>query len=104
MFCRKCGEQISEDAELCPICGEMQEVIEERTEKEEKGIVGKTAKVIGAIGVPLLTIAGQAFLDQTRPVVAKKAKKVTKNVLKNIGLKKKTPLDLAAEKVKKVMK
>ena len=42
MFCRKCGEQISDNCEVCPICGENQEVTI-TAEKTGKGGVGEVA-------------------------------------------------------------
>ncbi len=107
MFCTKCGEPIPENCGFCPVCGEKQKMTGE-TEKDAKAVAGtilkKTAEGMKLIVGPLVVIAGQTLLDDAGKVVKKKTGKATNNVLKKMGLKKKTPLDTAKDVLKKVRK
>lgn len=107
MYCRICGESIPDNSEICPECGENQGRTRE-TEKDEKSgagkIAGKIVKGIVIVGTPLATIVGQELLDGVGKAVTKKAGKATNSVLKTMGLKKKTPLDMGKKALKNVKK
>lgn len=113
MFCRKCGEQISDNCEVCPICGEDQGITI-TTEKVEKGgngragqmavkILKKSGKVIGTVvGTVVTSIVVPIVSEEVGKGVQKKVKKGTSDFLKAIKLKKKTPLDKVGEAFKRM--
>lgn len=111
MFCRKCGEQIPDNSEFCPVCGENQGITmtTEETEKGGNGGAGKTAGKIlkGAAGLVVTTvvsIAGSTVVEEVGKGMQKAVKKGTSNILKAMGLKKKTPLDMANKAFKTMQK
>lgn len=112
MFCRKCGEQISVNCEVCPICGENQELTI-TAEKTGKGGVGEVAvNVLKGTGKAVGAVAGTVVGSIIVPIVSeevgkgmqKKVKKGTSDFLKAVGIKKKTPLDKAGEAFKALQK
>ena len=107
MFCRKCGEQISDNCEVCPICGENQEV-PITTEKTGKGGAGEVAvNVLKGAGKAVGAVVGTVVGSIIVPIVKgmqKKVKKGTSDFLKAVGIKKKTPLDKAGEAFKALQK
>lgn len=111
MFCRKCGEPIPENSELCPICGENQGITmtTEETEKGTNGSVGKTAgKILKGAAGTAVTIIGSMVVpivgEEVGKGMKKAVKKGTSNILKMAGLKRKTPLDMASKVIKIVQK
>lgn len=111
MFCRKCGEQIPENSESCPVCGENQGITmtTEETEKGGNGGAGKIAgKILKAAAGTAVTIIGSIVVpivgEEVGKGMQKAVKKGTSNILKATGLKKKTPLDMAGKVIKTVQK
>lgn len=115
MFCRKCGVQIPDDSETCPVCGEEQ--YRTTTEEMEKGEgAGKTAeeilkgagKAVAKVVGPILIGAGSAIAAMVSEEVGKGLQKKTKKWIskgmKATGLKNKTPLDKAGDAVKALQK
>lgn len=107
MFCRKCGEQIPDKSRTCPTCGEEQYItMEEETEKNEGTdkmpvkILKGSGKVITKVAGTIIVFAGSAVADEFSKGVQKKTKKAVSKGMKAIGLKRKTPLDIAGGAVK----
>lgn len=111
MFCRKCGEQIPDNSETCPVCGEEQH--RTTTEETEKGEgAGKTAeKILKGAGKTIVKVGGSILIGAGSAVAAmvseevgkglqKKTKKWISKGMKATGLKNKTPLDKAGDAFK----
>ena len=65
MYCKKCGNQIPDDANNCPHCGTaVNEVVDEKPVKKKKKGKNKTAKIIGIVlAILLIPILLVVFLD-----------------------------------------
>lgn len=103
MFCRMCGEQIPDNSEICPVCGEKQHVTTTReTEKSEEtgktpvGILKGAGKAIATVGGPILIAAG----EEVGKALQKKLKKGVSTAMKATGLKNKTLFDKAGDAAK----
>lgn len=104
MFCRMCGEQIPDNSETCPVCGEKQHVTMtgaaekgEGTDKTPVKILKGTGKAIVTVGGPILIAAGSAVAavasEEVGKALQKKLKKGVSTAMKVAGLKNKTLLD-----------
>ncbi len=115
MFCRMCGEQIPNDCEVCPICGEEQVITITTEETGESGnedaggtvvtVLKEAEKVIGTVvGTTINTIIVPTVSEEVGKELQKKAKKGTSDFLKAMGLKKETPLDKVSKALKTMRK
>ncbi len=111
MFCRMCGEQIPDNSETCPVCGEEQHII--TTGETEKGggtdktlikVLKGAGKVVAKVGGSILMAASSvvvaAVSDEVGKGVQKKLKKGVSTVMKATGMKNKTLLDKAGDAAK----
>ncbi len=107
MFCKKCGIEIKDGARFCPVCGENQGNMEERTE-------GK-GKMLGGIAIGALKLAGSLAVTVGAVALQEPIKEVTKGVadglsekiigqMKDKGWIKKTLWDKAKDVPGKVFK
>lgn len=104
MFCRMCGEQIPDNSETCPVCGEEQHVTMtgaaekgEGTDKTPVKILKGAGKAIVTVGGPILIAVGSAVAavasEEVGKALQKKLKKGVSTAMKVAGLKNKTLLD-----------
>lgn len=111
MFCRMCGEQIPDNSETCPVCGEEQHIT--TTGETEKGegtdkalikVLKGAGKTIAKVGGSILTVAVPVVVatvsDEVGKGLQKKLKKGVSKGMKVIGLKDKTPIDKAGDLAK----
>lgn len=105
MFCRKCGEQISDDSEFCPVCGENQGITmsTEETEKSGNG-VGKIAGTVAKAAVTIVIAGLSAASEEAGKGLQEAVQRGTANILKGMGLKKKTLFDIGGEAFKRQRK
>lgn len=97
MFCKECGELISEDSKFCKHCGasqgESNQINSDENKPEKQSKIKDTVKIIGENVIDQLGAAlGDASID------------ATKKMLKSAGIAKKTPLEKVEDKVKKYSK
>lgn len=114
MFCRRCGEPIQDEVEICPVCGTEQGTTGEgsHTRAMGEGWIGAgvkktTMEVLGKAQEIGKEIGKEVMHDSLKEVgkeFKKKAKKTTHKILVTVGLKKKSPLDKARDIWKKVRK
>lgn len=87
MFCKKCGAVVEDGKECCQAC------------RQQDSLVWAVLKG------PIETTGNDIKADLSRELqkaIRKKTKQVTRNAMKKIGLKKKTPLDKAKDMWKKM--
>lgn len=108
MFCKKCGKEIQDDAQFCPVCGENQGNMGKMEEEETEG----KGNILGSVAVRALETAGTVAVTVIGTILKEPIKKVTKDitdagskkvieVLKDKGLVKKNPMDKAKDLAKK---
>ncbi|MCI9571258.1 MAG: zinc ribbon domain-containing protein [Lachnospiraceae bacterium] len=111
MFCRMCGEQIPDNSEICPVCGEEQHIrTTGETEKSEE--TGKTpVKILKGAGKAIATVGGSILIavgpavaavasEEVGKALQKKLKKGVSTAMKATGLKNKTLFDKAGDAAK----
>lgn len=97
MFCKECGEFISEDSKFCKHCGALQDegdqINSDENTPEKQSKIKDTMKTIG-----------ENVLDQIGTALGAASIDATTKVLKSAGIVKKTPLEKVGDKVTKYSK
>lgn len=107
MYCKVCGAWLGdEDVQFCKECGAG--LVNDVVKRGWQGKIGETVKVVGEGAVAVAQdIMGEAFEEAKANAgkrVLKKGKKVTNTILKEVGLKPKTPIDIIKKKTKKTIR
>ena len=97
MFCKECGELISEDSKFCKHCGALQDegdqINSDENTPEKQSKIKDTMKTIG-----------ENVLDQIGTALGAASIDATTKVLKSAGIVKKTPLEKVEDRIKKYSK
>lgn len=108
MFCKECGAWLGDgNVQFCNECGtNLESNIGGQDGLQTK--IGNVAKETGRWVVTLAQeVMGEAVEDTKANVgkrVLKKGKKLTNTILKEVGLKRKTPIDVIKKTAKKTIK
>lgn len=104
MFCRECGAWLGEeDVQVCKECGA--NLVNGMPQKSGLSEAGK--EIIKAVLETGKTVAGEvanAARSDVEKRLTNKGKKMTDAILKEVGLKSKSPIDIIKKKTKKTIK
>ncbi|MCM1535310.1 MAG: hypothetical protein NC126_05260 [Clostridium sp.] len=104
MFCRECGAWLGEeDVQVCKECGAEQG----NGMLQKSGLAGTGKEILKAvleIGENAVGEVANSARADVEKGLAKKGKKMTNTLLKEVGLKPKTPIDIIKKKTKKTIK
>ena len=80
MFCRMCGEQIPDNSETCPVCGEKQHVTMTGAAEKSEGTDKTPVKILKGTGKAIVTVGGPILIAALRLPLwqAKKSEKLCK--------------------------